>query len=244
MTAPSPTGPIAVAVAGLRTLVSNLAIFQTITGAASAAVALGNIFYGEAGLQIVRVVASGGQATVSLARLHSIQVGDTVTIQGSSLGGQSDALLDGEHTVLQVGAREVIVAYGLDDGDHNPDHAFLIPCGRPFAIVSDSADNGLRATTIGTGGSSVLSGSLDLFLEADVTADYAHDPHSAQTEMRNTVGELMRQLIQTQGTGDFIVLNNVELASCDFLNLAEHDDTTVRYERWRALIRCSWGLDG
>ena len=245
MTAPTPTGPIAVAVAGLRTLVSNLTIFQTITGAADAAAALNSVFYAEVGLPIVRVVASGGTTTISLARFHTIEVGDTVTIQGASLGGQApDTQIDGEHVVLQVGAYEVVIANALDDGSFTPDRAFLIPSGRPFAVVSDGISDALKATTIGTGGSSVLSGTLELLLEADVSSDYVNDPGYAQTEMRNTAGELLRQLIQTQGTGDFIVLNDVELVSCDFIPAEEHDDTTIRYERWRALIRCTWGLSG
>lgn len=243
MTAPVPTGPIAVAVDGLRTLVSNLTIFQTITGAANAAAALGSVFYAEVGLPIVRVTTSDGSATITLARTHSIEVGDTVVVCGSSLGGQAAALLDGEHTVTQVGALEVVVDF-LEDGSYTPDRAFLIPGGRPFAVVSDGVSDALKATTIGTGGSSVLSGTLELLLEADVSSDYVNDPGYAQTEMRNTAGELLRQLIQTQGTGDFIVLNDVELVSCDFIPVEEHDDTAIRYERWRALIRCTWGLNG
>lgn len=244
MSAPSPTGPIAVSCSALRTLLANLPIFQTITGSADAAAALGRVFDAEVGQPIVRVTALGGLVTIELPRIHAIEIGDTVTVQGASLGEQAEPVFAGEHEVVSVTTTEVVVSYALAAGEYTPDQAFLLPCARPFAVVTDSADGGLRSSTIGTGGSSVLSGTLEILLESDVSSEAINDPAWAMVEMRNTAGELLRQLIQTQGTGDFIVLNDAELVSCDFIAAAEQNINTSRFERWRALIRCTWGLDG
>lgn len=243
MSAPTPTGPIAVAVDALRTLISNLTIFQSITGSLDAATAAMRVYYAELGVPIVSMVASGGHMVITTARPHGIANGSIVTICGASVAAQG-LDQDIENVVESVPSTTTLrVVTALADGTYTPDFAWLIPYGRPVAIVSEG-EGGLRASTIGTGGSSVLSGTLEVLLECNVSSEYTDTPAYAQTEMRNTAGDLLRQLIQTQGTGDFIVLNSVELVSCEFTATAEQDDTTSRYERWRALYRCTWGLEG
>lgn len=244
MSAPTPTGPIAVAVDALRTLISNLTIFQTITSAVDAPSAATRVFYAELGVPIVSVSVSGTTATIVTARPHNLTSTQPVIISGASVGGQGFGLA-GETVISSVdSATQFEVLTSAAAGTYRPDFAWVIPGGRPYAIVSEPGEGGLRASTIGTGGASVLSGTLEILLECNVTASYVNVPAYAQTEMRNTAAEFLRQLIQTQGTGDFIVLNSVELVSCEFTTSAEQDDGTNRYERWRAMYRCTWGLEG
>lgn len=241
-------GPIAVASEALATLISNLPFFITWTGAANAAAALVSVYVGEVGYQISSFVISGGVCTVVLGTIHApLNAGQVVTLAGASIGFQAASNLSGPQTIVDVTTTGFTFAIGLPDAAlSNPDFAFVLPSGRPFAVVvePDQLGQSVRGTSVGTGGASVLAGTLEIMLEAQVSAAYYNDPSSATQEMRNSVGTFLQQLIQTQGTGDFIVLNGAELVSAEFTDQTDQDQGQRRFERWRALIRCTWGLDG
>lgn len=241
-----PAGPVAVAVDGLRTLIANVDFFQTWVGApGDPTTALGSVFSGEVGVQIKSLQITSGVLTITTRRPHNITAGSTVSTSGSSLGQQSGLLLIGNAENVGVPTPLTITTDVArpDQGPLYPDFAFVIAGTRPFAVVCESTDS-LRSATIGTGGASVMSGSLDVLLEADVSDGYMNDPFNAPIEARNASGQFVQRLLQTQGTGDLMLLNGVELVSCDFIAVGEQNDNTVRYERWRALVRCTWGLEG
>lgn len=246
MPSPTPTGPIAVAVDAVRTLVSNLPFFQTWTGAANAAAALNSIFPGEVGWKIVSVTIAGGVMAIATDNAHTILSGQTVTLEGASIGPESNLPIAGAQVVTAVGSAAFSCATALAaGGPFYPDFAFVLPCARPICVVAESAGgDAVRGNSVGTGGASVLSGAIEILIEADVTGTYMNDPTGAAVEMRNSAGTFLQQLIQYQGTGDFIVLNDCEMGSMEFTDQMGQDTAGRRYERWRATIKATWGLTG
>jgi len=241
----TPSGPLSVAVDALRTLLANCAQFQSWTGTADAAAALGRIFTGELGWPIVQVAIAGGVATVTTREPHSVQVGDVVTIEGASLGDQSGADLAGQATVTAVTAASVSFATAAGaGGPYTPDGALLLPCARPFAVVVES-DADLTAEVVGTGGASVYSGQLEILLEGVTSQAYWNDPVNALYEARNSHGAILQDLAATQGTGDLMCLNSVASERGPrFVSLPEQDDNAVRFERWQSLLKATWGITG
>lgn len=244
---PTPTGPIAVAVEGVRTLIASLAYFQTWTGTANATDALAHIFAGETGIPVVSYSIASGIATFTTRRPHGLTTGQTVTLEGASLGKQSQITpaLTGQAESITV-LTPTTFSYSVACPDTAPtstDFAYVLPCARPIVVVSEANDP-LRSTTVGTGGASVMSGVVDVLVEADVSTAYANDATLAPMEARNLAGQLVQAMIQNSGTGDLMYLNGVEMVSFDFIAAGEQDDNTSRFERWRALLRVQWGLEG
>ncbi|MCL2647737.1 MAG: hypothetical protein FWD61_12125 [Phycisphaerales bacterium] len=247
-----PFGPVAVAIDALRTLVANLPFFQTWTGSADATVAIKRIFTGEVGWQIVGVTIAGGIITVKTREPHSVVTGDTITIEGASLGPQSELSIAGTYQVADVpDATTVLIATTLrdvlppspyPDGGEIPDFGFLFPFSRPLAVVSEDK-NAANATSVGTGGAFVCSGTLDIMLEADVSAAYVSDAPNALAEARSATGQFLQDLASTQGTADLMCLNNMQIVlGPEFTARPEQDDNTARFERWRAIIHVTWGI--
>lgn len=242
----TPTGPLAVAVDALRTLISNVPYFQTWTGAANAAAALNSIFTGEVGFPILSVSIANGVCTVQTTEQHTIQVGGVIEIQGASLGAQtSEGSLDGVHTVTAVTSNTISFTTALPaEATVYPDHAMILPQTRPLAVVCE-ADDGLKSDVIGTGGACIYQGSIEVLLEADVSPAYQFDPVNALYEARNAYGQFVQGLAETQGTADLMCLNNVEpLRGPEFTRKEEQDNGGIRFERWRAVCKVSWGVYG
>lgn len=241
----APAGPVSVAVDGLRTLIANIPFFQTWTGAPDAATALNSIFVGEVGYPIVSIMIAGGVATVTTRDVHQIAAGATVTLQGASIGAESTVSLDGTPTVVSVTADSFTFATLLPDQTTLlPDQAFVFAGTRPIAVVSEGEDS-VHSDSIGTGGASVYAGAVEILLEADVSAQYQNDSRNALFEARNAFGQFIQGLAATQGTLDLMCTNRIEpISGPEFTSRTEQDDNTVRFERWRALIRVTWGLDG
>jgi hypothetical protein len=240
----TPAGPLSVALDALRSLLANVPQFQTWTGT-NATTALARIFVGEAGFAIASIVIAAGVVTVTTRDTHNFAAASTVTLAGASVGAESDVALNGAHTVAAVGSRTFTFATALADAaEFFPDGAFIIPCARPFAVISEG-DDPVRSDVIGTGGAVVYGGTAEIMIEGDVSTGYQSDSINALYEARNAYGQLLQGLAVTQGTGDLMCLNKVESAvGPRFTNMAEQDDNSTRFERWQALIRVSWGVEG
>lgn len=241
----TPAGPLAVADDALRTLIANVPAFQTWVGAGSAALALPSIFVGEVGYPIAAVSIASGFVIVRTREPHTILSGAVVEIAGAATGDQSLIDIDGPQTVTSVTSNTIVFATAAADlADVYPDQAFVVPTVRPIAVVSEGND-GVNSTSVGTGGCSIYAGQQDILLEADVSSQYQHDNRNALTEARNAVGSFVQSLMETQGGGDLMWLNKAEVMSGpEFTHSPEQDDSTSTYERWRALIRVTWGLEG
>lgn len=249
------SGPISSTLDALRTLVANVPAFQTWTEATSSSEAIASVFVGEMGWPILSIAIASGVMTVTLREIpddqdsNGIAVDSSVTIQGTSLGAQAGVNVDGEFVVtggMKGPPFQFTATVALPDAaTFFPDQAFVIPGIRPLAVVSEGDDGGVKADVVWGGGGGIYSGSCDIFLEADVSSTYQNDGRNALTEARNALGNLVQGLIETQGTGDLMILNDVTVAAgVQFLDRAEADDNTARYGRWRALLRVSWGVHG
>lgn len=238
-------GPLVTAVDSLRTLISNIPYFQTWTGTASPAAALNRIFVGEVGYPIFSAAITGGVLTVHTREPNFINVGDIITIEGAALGHESSLVITGPQTVTGVGGTLITIATALPNLTIvYPDQAFVVPCIRPLAVICEDHD-GVHAQSIGVGGVSIYAGTLEILLEADVTAAYSNDARNALTEARSAYGQFMQGLGDNQGTVDLMPLNKIEpVSGPEFTNSVSQDDNRGRFERWRALVRVTWGLEG
>lgn len=240
----TPTGPLAVAVDALRTLLANCPQFQAWTGTANAAAALLRIFTGEIGFPIVAVAIAGGVVTVSTREPHGLTAGQTVTLEGKSIGSQSDAAIAGSRTILATpSATSLTFATALGDLDAvEPEVAIVLPCARPLAVIVE-ADDALSSEIVGTGGAGIFAGGLEILLEGATSTAYHNDPANALAEARNAVGLLVQDLAYTAGTADLMVLNDVKIGSGPrFVSLPEQDAAAYRFERWQALLAVTWGV--
>jgi hypothetical protein len=225
--------------------IAHLYSFQTWCGAPNDPTqTAGHIFSGEVGHQIKSVQIASGTMTIRTKRPHGLTAPCVVVVQGVSTGDQG-INIDGAYIAATAsGSTITITTLMANAGPYHPDFALILPTSRPIIVVSESQDNPLRGNSIGTGGASVLSGALDILIEADVDSDWVNLPTEAMRFARNLVGDFQRDLIQNQGTADYIVLNTCEIVSLEFTDHAEQDDGRMRYERFRALLRCTWGLEG
>jgi hypothetical protein len=237
-------GPLSIAVDALRTLIANVPYFQMWTGTNSTT-ALKHIFTGEVGYPIASVEVAGGLLSVKTREPHNIEVGDVVTIEGAALGAESEVDLDSTYIVLTITSTSfTAVSSTADIEEMFPAHAFIVPCALPIAIVGDDLIP-LRADVIGTGGASVFGGSIDILLEADISAEYANDSRNAIYEARNAFGQFVQGLATTQGTAELMCLNKVEpVMGPKLISHIEQKSNIIRFERWRALLRVEWGIQG
>ena len=243
------SGPLAMAIDALTTLLSNVPFFQTWVGAANATEALANIYASEVGWPIVSASITGGVLTVTTREPHQLSIGDTCTIEGSSLGSQSGVPIDGAQVVTGVPTVNSFTAStDLEDLDAevNPDFCLVFAGTRPIAVIdAPEGSGGLDSDSIGTGGCVVYSGELEIMLEADVSTAYQNDPRNATAEMKSAIGSLIQGLAETQDTGDLMVLSEpARLDRFNFTSSSEQNSNAIRYERWRAMIRVNWGLKG
>jgi len=242
-----PVGPISVALDAMRTLVASLPVFQGLLDTSAVIDTLPNVFAGEVGIPIESYTVASNTVTVTTRRPHNLTTLTFATIEGASISAQSDRNISGLITVGVIPSTTTFsFSKTITDTDEPvfPDFAYVIPCQRPYAVVCESEDNPLRSASVGTGGASVLAGEIDVLIEADVSSSYINDPVFAPVEARNSAATILQQMIQMQGTGNLIVLNSCNLVSVEFINTSEQDSNVKRFERWRALYRVSWGLDG
>jgi hypothetical protein len=218
--------------------------FQTWVGASSPTEALASIFIGEAGYPIRTVQIASGVITISTREPHKILSGDTVTIQGAAIGEESSINIAGVYVVSTVTDHGLTVPTTLPNvAESYPDFATVFP-RRPI-ITLDESDEGMHASSVGTGGANTPGGSIDILLEADVNALYINDPRNARTEARNAAGSFVRYLMATQETGDFMLLRTIHtIIGPEFTSDTEQDSAGgKRFERWRAIYRVTWGLE-
>lgn len=241
-----PAGPLAIAVDALRTLVANVPYFQTWTGSANAAAALLRVFTGDSGYPLSTVAIASNVVTFTTREPHGLQVGMVVTIEGASLGAESSIDLDGPQTVLSISQDTFTISTTLaDQPTTSVEDGFVFPAVRPIAIICESEQDPLSSKVIGTGGASVCAGSIDILVEADVSVVHQHNAFNALYEARNALGQFHQGIAETQGTADLMCLNSVDpVSGPEFTNKPEQDDSYPRFERWRAVLRVRWGLEG
>lgn len=240
----TPAGPLAVAVKALKDLIAATSFFQTLTGTANATDAAKRIFVGELGVALQSISVASNVVSVRTREPHLISVADVVALEGAAIGEQGVGL-NGSHTVTAVAdANSFAFALAVDDLEETHlDGVFILPVVRPLLCICEE-DESLNSNSIGTNGTSIYSGKIDVLIDAAVPADYRNDPTNALYSARNTFGGLIQAIMEKQGTGDFMVLNGAEPTSAPrFIDRSEQDDTTKRYERWQALFSVSWGLE-
>jgi hypothetical protein len=238
-----PSGPISVAQSALVNLIANVPFFQTWTNSGSADAALAAIFSGEAGFPISSVAITGAVLTVTTADVHDLAVNQLVTLEGAALGPEGAVALDGTYTVSTVTPDTFTVATAAGDlPATNVDDCFVLPGALPIAVVMDSV---LQSRSVGTGGASIFSGSLDILLIANVSPAYVNSEANAMAEATNSLGSFVQGLIETQDTGDLMVLNSADAVegSLVFNRREGQDDNSIRFERWRAMVKVTWGVD-
>lgn len=236
----TPAGPLSVALDALRTLIANSALFQTWTGSANAAAALKRIFIGEVGYRPLTLAVASNIVTIKFENPHNLAIADVITLEGVA----SD--IDGERTVASVpDASTITIALTASDRAEDLVPAgWMIPCARPFAVVMKEADSPMRAQIVAAGGEHVAQFKLEILIEAKVSSTYANDPRNAEIEADNGFGQFIQGLLETTGTGDYILLNEVEpIGAPRFVTRQEIKTKQIRFERWQALIRVSAGLE-
>ena len=241
----APAGPLSIAIDALHILIANVPYFQTFTGTADAAHALLRVFTGDTGYPIQAIEISSNILTLTTREPHGIVTGQVINIEGASLGAESEVDIDGPQTVLSVSQTTISIAFTAPDlAEVYPELAFVMPCVRPIAVIAPS-DDALRSRSIGTGGAAIYAGGIDILIEADTSVVHQHNALNAELEARNAVGLLLEGIMETQDTADFMVLNACDIVQGpEFTKKTEQDDNYPRFERWRALLRVAWGLEG
>lgn len=236
-------GPIAIAIGGVETLLSNVPYFQTWTGAGSAGAALANIFLGEAGYPIASVAIASDVLTITTREEHTITIGQQVTLQGAALGAQG-LEIDGTYTVTSVTSNSFTVAINLPDLTITyPRGGFVIPSSQPFAVLAEDTDRGMLSSPVIANATPIFNGAVEILFENSTPAQYANDPANALTQARSEFGQLFAGIALTQGTLDYVVLSHLEtVVSPTFIDAGRNADGTVRFERWQAMMRVAWGL--
>jgi hypothetical protein len=237
---PTPTGPISVAMSTLANLIAGMSWFQTWTGAGSQSAALASVFVGQIGLPISSIAAEGGVLTITTKEPHGLSASQTITIQGAELGPESDQSADGVYTVATVpSSTSVTVATSLGNfAATSIRFSLVFPGTYPHILIRNQRQ---ANPAIGSGGAFVSNGTLLILMEADVSESYQNDPTSAGIESDNAVGSFMEQFMSIGDTGFY----NLTAEGCtEFTQTSEQDDSTIRFERWRQVISCEWGLKG
>lgn len=235
------TGSMAENIAGFAVMLAAVPFFQTWTGTANPTEAAARIFIGEVGYPIKSVSIASNVLTVTTRQNNNLLADQEIEIAGAA----AEAIgITGQQTITSiVSATRFTVAVTLPDmAEEYPDQTWILPCPRPIAVLCPT-EGSTRTQSIGTGGVSIVSGSIDVLFEADTSSQYANDEFNATVEAQNSYGSLIDGIMITQDTGDFIALNDQEtVLDPEFVATAEQDTAVNRFERWRALARFTWGL--
>lgn len=237
------SGPLALALDGIVRLLANMVFFQTWTGTANPTDAGNYIFDGDIGAPVVSVAIAADVVTVTTREVHGFNVGQSVSLEGASIGPKGSIDVAGIKTIASVPTQTSFTfAQSLDDDEvSNLGDAMAMPA-RPFALVMTD-NKSLDVQQIGTGGVSNMNGAIDILIEADVSEQYQNDSRNALTEARNAIGCLI-QGISELADGDYLTITRVELAQDPmFISRPEQTDNTIRFERWSAMVRVYHGLE-
>jgi hypothetical protein len=242
----TPLGPLAIAVSAVASLLPNVPYFQTWTGTANPTAAAGQVFTGEVGYPIASLSVAGGVLTVQTRETNTLAAAQTVTLDGASIGVESSANLAGAYTIISATGNSFTAAAPANFPDTEsfcPDGAWVTPSLRPFALVS-SAARALSAIVNTTGGAAIWNGDVEVLFENNVPTQYQNDPVNAINQAQSEFGQLFMGICQTAGTQNFIVLGEAPETVYEpaMISGAEVGDNTIRFARWRALIRIPWGL--
>ena len=237
--------PVKEIIDAVKTLISNVPYFLTWTGASDSTAALNFIYTGELGWEIIGFSISSGTATVTTNGNNNVSPGDKITIEGASLGTQSGFVMVGAYTVTASTSNTISFAVSLADTGKElyPEDAFVWPGIRPICCISEDSD---PATPRSVGlGVTTYSGTVNVFLEANLSSGSQQDQNAATAEAREAWGNLLQGIMDTgDGTNDYILINSAEhVSGPEFTYLPSQDSNTKRYERWRAVIALKWGLE-
>ena len=246
----TPAGPESVAIAAIQTLLSNLPFFWTWTSSNSAAEAAQSIWYADTGYAVETYALANNVLTITTTRPHNLTTSNVVQMVGAASGADSFLNINGNlnMSISSVTANTVTCPVASSATTYGPVPAprfcMLIPNGRPIAIIRDVDDAG-TGVAVASNGASVIQGAAEIYLEADVSAGYRNDPANSYLEAKNAVGQIWQQLIETQGTLDYVCLNEVKkLFGPKFIPSDQQTSGANTYETWGALLRCTWGLGG
>ena len=244
----APSGTLSIAIDALRTLISNVVYFQTWTGAASQAAALKQIFTGEMGSAIQSVTIAGGVITVVTRDQHPFAPAQVIEIEGASLGAESAVDIDGAQTIVATPTPNSFTLNTAlpNQGPWYPDGSVVLPAARPLVCISEE-DDSLNYQEIADA-TSLVNGALEVLIDANISQANQQNSYNALYEMKNAFAQLCDGMMAIAGTDiggvPMMYLRGVTVvAAPKFIDGAEHADNTVRYERWQALIRVTWGLE-
>lgn len=270
----SPEGPISVNLAGVRTLLAGVAYWQTLTNTANPTDAAARIFLNEISTPVASLAVSGGIMTVTLREPLALVVGQKITLDGAAIGDRGATLAgtytilalgdntaripwmdaDGNTWVDADGnewtyASDEVFSFTVATRAANApafavDGVELLPCARPFAVVSYADDDTLHAHAVAIG-VGLLGGSADILIQWRVSAAYRNSPQNAQLEAYNIAGQIIAGMNDISGQADFMLLNEISIvAGPQFRAAAEQTDGGYRFEFAEMLIRVKFGLEG
>ncbi len=255
-------GPLSTALLNLRTLIANIAWFQNWAGPyvvdddgnrvqnedgqdlqiqMSAADALNKIIIGAVGYNVESVAIASGIATITTRQPHNLVVDQFISIEGVSL------FFDGAHVVASVPDSKTFTFETVEDDveEEERTEGVVMQTVRPFVVLQESNDDGLKSQTVATGPTSIFSGAIDIFISGEISVGLRNDPRNAKIEMSNWFGQFISELSKISGTADYMVLNSIEpRVTPSFVNTQEQSDNQTRYEQWEAMVRVTWGLEG
>lgn len=235
----TPTGAIAEALDGLRTLISALTFFQTFTSAADAAAALPHILVGEVGARGKSSVLASNVATFETHEPHNLAVSQKIMLEGFG------SPYDGNRTVASV-PTSTSFTVSITNADvaaaeiTEEQFAKVWPAQRPWLVLMDSEDTPLEIQHVGTGPAAIVRGEVLIFVDGVVSSSYQNDPRNAKYEMLNNFSQLMDGLARL--SEDYHSWTVEEPPA--FVREQEHYTPQIRFERWNAILRCRFGLEG
>jgi len=238
--------------------------------AVNLAAALASISAGEIGTPVASVAVASNVLTVKLREPAPIAVGQIVTLTGPAIGVQGSTNLCGSWLVTSIVAVELPwvdpLNNPLSDPSHNPyqytgtdaieftallnaadiaeffpDGAVCLACGPRFAVVCKSGKS-LSTKSIANG-LQILNGELEILLEGNISAQYRMNAVNAMREMENAFGSIVQGIAALADTDDYMLIRSMEQVDPEFISESEQVDGMARFEKWRGLIRVSWGLD-
>lgn len=232
----TPTGAIGLAMAALKSLVSNCTQWQTmIGGSPNAATAAKYIIYAADTPKIRAAAIVSNVATLTLSRSHKIPVGAIITVRGIA------APFAGTYTVTAVTANTLSYAKTASDDSMNilTPGAIVVPVALPFMILRPAP---VSSRSRIDPGSFVSNGTLLCQIEVPVTAAYQDDSDNQEIEAQDTLSLLMQGMGDLGSSGTYLYIRDIEGTYEGPTGPEEQDDNQKTYETWLATLKVMWGL--
>lgn len=268
---PNPSGTLSLALTAAQTLLAGSPTFQALCAAQDAAGALAHTAIGEVGWRIQNLSVASNVLTVMLDRPARLSIGQSVTIEGPSLGRQGlkvagyraiTALLNSVSVPWLLSSNDPLTApdgnpwtslTGQSEGFTCPVPSVdilqkeicdgvVMPFARPFGVLC-MGDKKFEGRSIGTGGASVSSSEIDILLSAWVDPGNRRDQQAAYIQAMNTAGGIVQDLLNLQGQSDFIPLLDCSISEGPlFRNPNAATNIADEFEVWEMMLKCGTGL--